>query len=83
MPAKIKKLEKKNNVKTHVRDLLILPSMIGKTILIHNGKTFLPLMITEEMLGRTLGDFSLTRNRVSHSSPGVGATKSSSSVSVR
>ena len=79
----LKKLEKKDNVKTHVRDLVILPIMVGKTILIHNGKTFVPLIVTEEMLGHTLGDHSLTRNRVSHNSPGVGATRSSSSVSVR
>jgi len=79
----LKKLEVKNNVKTHVRDLVILPSMVGKTILVHNGKTFVQVVITEEMLGRTLGDFSLTRNRVSHNSPGVGATRSSASVSVR
>lgn len=76
---------KKSNktVKTHLRDMIIVPNMIGKRISVYNGKTFVEIMINEEMLGRYLGEFVLTRNRVTHSAPGVGATKSSSAVSVR
>lgn len=70
-------------VKTHLRDMIILPSMIGKRISVYNGKNFVEITVNEEMLGRYLGEFVLTRNRVAHSAPGVGATKSSSAVSVR
>ncbi len=67
----------KKNIETHCRDMIILPEMVGKLIKVHNGKTFEPVHITEEMLGHRLGEFVLTRKRVSHSSPGVGATRSS------
>ena len=71
------------DLKTHSRELIVLPSMIGKTVGVHNGKEFFPVAITGEMVGRRLGEFALTRKMVKHSSPGVGATKSSSSLSVR
>ena len=73
----------KNNVETHCRDLVILPSMVGLTIKIHQGKEHFPVLIQEEMIGHRLGEFAQTRRRVAHSSPGVGATKSSSALSVR
>ncbi|MFT4305008.1 MAG: 30S ribosomal protein S19 [Candidatus Woesearchaeota archaeon] len=79
----IQELKNKDNVKTHCREMIILPEMIGKTILIHNGKVFNKLTITEEMIGHIIGEFSLTRNKVAHSSPGVGATRSSGSTSVK
>ena len=79
----LKKLEKKKEIKTHQRELVILPQMIGKTIKIHNGKEFVPIIIQEEMIGCNLGDFSLTRKKVAHSSPGVGATRSSSNLSMK
>lgn len=72
-----------DNIKTHCRDIIITPIMIDKTMLIYNGKTFQKITIVPEMIGHRLGEFALTRSRVTHSSPGVGATKSSSSVSVR
>jgi small subunit ribosomal protein S19 len=75
--------ENKREYKTHCRSMVIIPQMVGKTIKIYNGKEFVPVLITEEMLGHNLGEFSLTRKRVSHGSAGVGATKSSSAVSVR
>ena len=76
-------IQRKNNVETHCRDMLVLPEMIGKTIRIHNGKEFVPIMIQDEMLGHYLGEFALTRKKVAHSSPGIGATKSSANVSAR
>jgi len=51
--------------------------------MIHNGKTFQEITINVEMIGRYLGEFVLTRQKVAHSAPGVGATKSSAAVSVR
>ncbi len=80
----LRKLEKKgNNVKTHCRDMLILPNMVGKTIRVHNGKAFVAVTIAPEMIGHTLGEFAPTRHRVQHSAPGVGATRSSQAISVR
>lgn len=79
----IEKIKESKDVKTHCRSMIILPFMLGKTVRIYNGKQFIPLMITGEMLGHYLGEFALTRPRVLHNSPGVGATKSSSAVSVR
>jgi len=80
----IKRIEKNDkNIKTHVRDIVITPNMVGKTIKVYNGKEFVPVNIVEEMLGHVLGEFSLTRKRVGHNAPGVGATRSSSAVSVR
>jgi len=83
---KIKKSKEgiyKKPVKTHCRDMIILPNMVGMTILVHNGKQFTSVNIQEGMIGHYLGEFSLTRKKVEHSAPGVGATRSSSSISVR
>lgn len=79
----IEKLATKNSIKTHARDMIVLPQFVGKTIQIYNGKTFVPIIIQEDMIGSFFGELSLTRKRVQHSAPGVGATKSSSSVSVK
>lgn len=73
----------KKPVKTHLRSMIVLPFMVGKTILIHDGKGFQPVGIIEEMIGRRLGEFVLTRKRVMHSAPGIGATRSSASLSVK
>ncbi|MFH1409833.1 MAG: 30S ribosomal protein S19 [Nanoarchaeota archaeon] len=73
----------KKNIETHCRDCIILPEMVEKTIKIHNGKTFVAIIIQPEMLGHYLGEFALTRNKVTHNAPGVGATRSSSAISVR
>jgi small subunit ribosomal protein S19 len=79
----LNKLAKRNNVKTHAREMVIVPQMMGKTILVHSGKEYQPVLITEEMLGHRLGQFVLTRKPIKHNSPGVGATASSGAVSVK
>jgi len=66
----LKKLEKKDKVKTHARQMVILPKMIGKTILVHNGKEISELTIQEEMVGGRLGQFALTRKKAGHTSGG-------------
>ena len=81
--AFVEKLKKKNNVKTQLRDMLVLPGMVGKTIRVHTGKTYEAITIPQEAIGYYLGELVLTRKRVAHTSPGVGATKSSSNVSVK
>ena len=67
----IKKVEKKDNVKTHLRDMIILPSMVGKTINLYSGNKFEPIKIFPEMIGQYLGEFVLTRKRAKHTSVGV------------
>lgn len=79
----LKKLEKKRTVKTHCRDIVIIPSLIGKRILVYDGKQFVAVDIYEDMLGHCLGEFVMTRIKVKHNAPGIGATRSSASVSVR
>ncbi|MBI4151440.1 30S ribosomal protein S19 [Candidatus Woesearchaeota archaeon] len=80
----LKRLEAgENNVKTHCRDLVILPMMVGKTIRVHNGKEYVSLIIAPDMLGHYLGEFAHTRKNVTHSAAGIGATRSSKAVSAR
>ena len=75
--------ESKKPVKTHCRDLVIIPEMLGKAILVHSGKSFDRVDITIELLGHRLGEYALTRKKVGHSAPGIGATRSSAALSVR
>ena len=80
----LKKLRDNNkNLETHCRDMIILPEMIGATIKIHQGREFMSLVIEPDMVGHYLGEFALTRKRVTHSAPGIGATRSSASLSVK
>lgn len=72
---KLRKTDKP--VRTHLRDIVIIPEMVGRRILLHNGKEWVAVDIRPEMLGHRLGEFAGTRRRVLHSAPGVGATKSS------
>ena len=73
----------RNNVKTHSRDMIILPEMVGKSVMVHNGREFVMVSIMGEMLGHCLGEFSQTRKKVMHSAPGIGATRSSAALSVK
>ncbi len=79
----LKKQKSKKIIKTHLRDMIVLPQMIDLIIGIHNGKEFVPIQIVPEMLGSFFGELVLTRKRIQHSAPGVGATKSSSAISAR
>jgi small subunit ribosomal protein S19 len=73
----------KKVVKTHCRSMIVLPNMINKNIKIHNGKSFEEVIIQPEMIGHYLGEFAGTRKKVSHSAPGIGATRSSANISVK
>ncbi len=73
----------KDKIRTHCRDMIVLPEMVGKTIFVHNGKEFVKVVITKDMLGHRLGEFALTRQEVKHSAPGVGATRSSKFVPLK
>jgi small subunit ribosomal protein S19 len=52
---------KKSVIKTYSRASMIIPDMVGLTIAVHNGKTFVPVFVTENMVGHKLGEFSPTR----------------------
>ena len=67
----------KNPIKTHVRDLIILPYMVDVTVNVFSGKEFMPVTIRTEMIGHYLGEYVITNKRVSHGAPGVGASRSS------
>ncbi len=73
----------KSFLKTHSRDMVIIPELIGLKIGIHNGKEFVQVEIKPEMLGHRLGEFALTRRKIEHSAPGFGATKSSKFVPLK
>jgi small subunit ribosomal protein S19 len=67
----------KPQLKTHRRDVIILPSFVGKQVQVHNGKEYRLVEIKPEMIGHYIGEFAMTRQFGKHSGPGVGATRSS------
>jgi small subunit ribosomal protein S19 len=70
-------------IKTHVRDLIILPEMVGVKIMIHNGKEFVAVEIKPDMIGHYLGEFAITNKPVRHGTPGIGASRSSMYVPLK
>ena len=70
-------------IRTKSRDMVVLPEMVGSKIGIYDGKEFKMVIIDARMIGHRLGEFSLTRKTVKHSSPGLGATRSSKSVPLK
>lgn len=64
-------------VRTHCRDMLVLPEMVGLKFGIYTGKEFVIVEIKPEMIGHRLGEFAQTRRKVTHGTPGIGATRSS------
>jgi len=75
--------EKPAAVKTHLRDAIIMPEMVGNNVAVHNGKTFNIVEIKFDMIGRYLGEFSLTYKHTRHGKAGVGATKGSAHSSLK
>jgi small subunit ribosomal protein S19 len=71
------------SLKTHVRDLIILPEMVGAKIGVHNGKEFVAIEIKPEMMGHYLGEFAITNKPVRHGTPGIGASRSSMYVPLK
>jgi len=67
----------KTPIRTHARDMVILPNMVGLTIHIHNGKEFSAVEIKPPMVGHYLGEYSITNKKVVHGTPGIGASRSS------
>ena len=73
----IKEGRLQGQIKTHARDMIVLPLMVGLTIGVHNGKEFVPLEVKPEMIGRYLGEFVITNKKVVHGTPGIGSSRSS------
>ncbi|KPI36113.1 40S ribosomal protein S15 [Cyphellophora attinorum] len=69
--------EKPDLVKTHLRDMIIVPEMIGSVIGVYSGKEFNQVEVKPEMVGHYLGEFSISYKPVKHGRPGIGATHSS------
>jgi small subunit ribosomal protein S19 len=76
-------LAKKKVLKTHVRDMIILPEMVGLTFAVYNGKEYVQFKVTPEMIGHYLGEFSPTTKKVTHGEPGLKATRSSRFISMK
>lgn len=72
-----------SSVKTHVRNMIILPEMVGLVIGVHNGKDFVQVEIKPEMIGHYLGEFAVTNKPVRHGTPGIGASRSSMYVPLK
>jgi small subunit ribosomal protein S19 len=70
-------------IKTHVRDMIILPEMVGTKIQVHNGKAFVEVEMKPEMIGHYLGEFAITNKPVKHGTPGIGASRSSMYVPLK
>ena len=70
-------------IRTHLRDMPILPEFVGLTYAVHTGQSFERVRIEEEMIGHYLGEFQLTRTSVEHGQAGIGATRSSKFVPLK
>jgi small subunit ribosomal protein S19 len=64
-------------IKTHARDMIVLPVMVGATVGVYTGREFLSVQIKPEMIGHYLGEYAITNKKVVHGTPGIGASRSS------
>ena len=80
---KVRKAQGDKMIRTHARNMIILPEFVGKKFAIHDGKDWNVVSIKPEMIGHYLGEFSITREKVTHSGPGIGATRGTKFVSVK
>ncbi|AGB30790.1 30S ribosomal protein S19 [Natrinema mahii] len=72
-----------NPIRTHLRDMPILPEFVGLTFEVYNGQAFERVRVEPEMIGHYLGEFQLTRTSVEHGQAGIGATRSSKFVPLK
>jgi small subunit ribosomal protein S19 len=81
--ARVEGSSEGDTIRTHRRDMPVLPIMVGRTIGIYNGREFVDVIIQPEMIGHYLGEYAMTRRRPVHTGPGVGATRSSKHVALK
>ncbi|MDY6766174.1 MAG: 30S ribosomal protein S19 [Candidatus Nanohaloarchaea archaeon] len=79
----LRKIREDDHVRTHERDMIVVPEMVGKTISIYNGQEFVDVDIEPAMIGHYLGEFTYNRQEVEHSAPGLGATRSSKYIPLK
>ncbi|PSP30745.1 30S ribosomal protein S19 [Halobacteriales archaeon QH_10_67_22] len=70
-------------IRTHLRDMPIVPEMVGVTFAVYTGQSFERVKVEPEMIGHYLGEFQLTRTSVEHGQAGIGATRSSKFVPLK
>ena len=70
-----KKLANKKPIKTHQRDIVVVPGLVGMRLNVHNGNTYVQVDVIGEMIGHRLGEFALTRSKVKHGGAGIGGSK--------
>jgi len=70
-------------IRTHLRDMPIVPDFVGITFAVHTGQSFERVKVEPEMIGHYLGEFQLTRTSVEHGQAGIGATRSSKFVPLK
>ncbi len=81
---KIRKAKKNGKImETHMRNMVVLPEMVGTRIKVYNGKEFFDVAIMPDMLGHRLGEYAITIKQVKHSGPGIGATRGSKGVELK
>ncbi|MFH1750540.1 MAG: ribosomal protein S19 family protein [Candidatus Micrarchaeota archaeon] len=80
---KLRHSDPKKPMKTHLREMVIVPEMLDRRFQIYNGKEWIDIMIIPQMLGRRLGEYSIPIKMVKHSGPGIGATRGSKSVELK
>jgi small subunit ribosomal protein S15e len=74
---------KPDTVKTHLRNMIIVPEMIGSVVGVHNGKVFTSVEVKADMVGHYLAEFSISYKPVRHGRPGIGATSSSKFIPLK
>ena len=79
--AKVREGDEK--IRTHLREMIVMPEMVGKSIEIHNGKEFTKVEFLPESVFHYIGEFALTRKKVTHGSAGIGATRGSKYVPLK
>jgi len=85
----LKSIEKRKDdikakpIRTHNRDLIVIPAMVGAKLAVYRGNSFEQIDVDEKMLGHYIGEFVFTRKRLQHGKAGIGATKSSTAITSR
>ncbi len=83
---RIEGLQGKDNpkpIRTHKRDLIVIPQMIGLTFMVYRGNEFVRIDVKPKMLGHYIGEFALSRKKLAHGKAGIGATKSSTAITAK
>ncbi len=82
---KLDKMKRKNKMafKTRVREMVILPSMLGMAASVYNGKEYVTFTIALDQLGHRLGEYAIPIKQVKHSGPGIGATRGSKAIELK